>query len=335
MARRAGCAFALFVIVITGSIASFVALVLGGLGVIQPLRAERVLSITGLVLAGIAVSVSIVVVRRVAAPTRELIEAAHRIESGDHSTRINERGPAPVRSVARALNAMSARIEAEEVRRRSVLADVAHELRTSLTIVRGQAEAISDGVYPADAEHVAPILAATHALEALTDDLRTLALAEAGALQLAHDEIDPAVLVNETLDAYRPAAMAAGVLLESTVAANTRDIQGDAARLRSVLGNLVGNALAHTPRGGTVRVTAAGAGDGIDLTVADDGAGIDPELLPRIFDRFVKGAHSSGSGLGLAIVRDIVEAHGGSVSARSMPGTSTEFRVHLPQKLPA
>src|SRR5439155_23001421 len=181
MARRAGCAFALFVIVITGSIASFVALVLGGLGVIQPLRAERVLSITGLVLAGIAVSVSIVVVRRVAAPTRELIEAAHRIESGDHSTRINERGPAPVRSVARALNAMSARIEAEEVRRRSVLADVAHELRTSLTIVRGQAEAISDGVYPADAEHVAPILAATHALEALTDDLRTLALAEAGA----------------------------------------------------------------------------------------------------------------------------------------------------------
>ena len=330
MARRAGCALALFLVVVTGSIASFVALVLGGLGVIQPMRTERVLSIIGLVLAGIAVSIAIIVVRRVAAPTRELIDAAHRIEAGDYSTRISERGPGVVRSVARALNDMSARIESEEVRRRSVLADVAHELRTSLTIVRGQAEAISEGVYPADAEHVAPILAATHALEVLTDDLRTLALAEAGALQLARDEIDPAVLVNETLDAYRPAAVAAGVALESSIAAGTPDMRGDAARLRSVLGNLVGNALAHTPRGGTVRVSAAGAGDGVDLTVADDGAGIDAELLPRVFDRFVKETRSTGSGLGLAIVRDIVEAHGGSVSARSTPGKLTEFRVHLP-----
>jgi two-component system sensor histidine kinase BaeS len=225
---------------------------------------------------------------------------------------------------------MSSRLEAEETRRRSVVADVAHELRTPLTIIRGQAEAIADGLYPADAEHMAPIVSATESLEMLIDDLGTLTLLEGGTLRLHREPIDVDVLVNETLDAFRPEASAAGISLTETVDANLPAIDADPARIRGVLGNLVSNALTHTPHGGNVRVEGSVNGGGVRITVADDGAGIPADLLPRVFDRFVKGPGSRGSGLGLAIVRDVVEAHGGSVAATSAVGEGTRISVTLP-----
>jgi two-component system sensor histidine kinase BaeS len=225
---------------------------------------------------------------------------------------------------------MSARLEAEETRRRSVLADITHELRTPLTVIRSQAEAIADGVNPADEEHIAPIVAATRALESLADDLRTLSLSEAGALHPDREPVDVDLLVNETIEAFRAEAATAGVRLDCLLAPTLPVLSADPAQLRRVLGNLIANALAHTGSGGTVRVEASPATGGVRITVRDDGEGIPPELLPHVFDRFVKGASSTGSGLGLAIVRDLVEAHGGTVAAESTVGVGTSIQVSLP-----
>jgi two-component system sensor histidine kinase BaeS len=330
MARRIGCAVGLLLLLVLSAIIGVVWLVLSVLGVVSSAPFTIVVSGAALLLGVVAVVIAMLIIRRLAAPVRRLIDGARRVEAGDYSTRVPVRGPADLRSLARAFNEMSSRLEAEETRRRSVLADVAHELRTPLTIIRGQAEAIADGIYPADAEHMAPIVTATQSLEVLVNDLRTLTLAESGSLRLQREPVDADVLVNETLDAFRPEADAAGVQLSETVDAQLPAIDADPSRLRGVLGNLVSNALAHSHRGGTVRVEGAALDGSVRLTVRDDGEGIPAELLPRIFDRFVKGPGSTGSGLGLAIVRDVVEAHGGSVAASSTPDAGTAISVTLP-----
>jgi two-component system, OmpR family, sensor histidine kinase BaeS len=332
-ARRFGCAALALLIVLGSAGTALIWLVLSALGLVGSAPFARVLSGAALVLGILTVARTIGWLRRLAVPGERLVEAASRIEAGDYSARVPVRGPRELRAVARAINSMSARLEADEVRRRSVLADVAHELRTPLTIIRGQAEGIADGVYPAQPDQMAPILAATRTLERLVDELRIFALADAGELRLQREPVDIAALVDETLQSFRPAAAAAGVALLDEVDADMAPIEADPARLSSVVANLVSNALRHTPSGGTVRVSGRrgdGGGDGVELTVADDGEGIAPELLPRVFDRFVKGGSSSGSGLGLAIVRDVVEAHGGGVTIESVPGRGTAVRVSLP-----
>ena len=192
-------------------------LLLSAFGVVSSAPFDTAVAVTALVLGGAVVAVAILVLRRLAAPVGALIEGAHRIEAGDLSARVPVRGPSDLRSLARAMNEMSSRLEAEETRRRSVLADIAHELRTPLSIIRGQAEAITDGIYPADAEHMAPIVSATESLEMLVNDLSTLTLAESGALRLHREPIDVAVLVNETLSAFGAEARAAGVRLTERV----------------------------------------------------------------------------------------------------------------------
>ncbi|HZS14641.1 MAG TPA: HAMP domain-containing sensor histidine kinase [Candidatus Dormibacteraeota bacterium] len=330
IARRFGC-FLLLVLVLLGAIGSaFVWLVLALLGVVGSAPFARSASGAALLLGIVAVILAVRIFRRVTVPGQQLVEAAQRIETGDYSARVPVRGPRELRAVARAINSMSARLEADEVQRRSVLADVAHELRTPLTIIRGQAEGIADGVYPADPAQMQPILAATRTLEKLVEDLRTSALADAGALQLAREPVDVAELVHETLETFRPTASAAGIALVDDVGGEVSTVSGDPVRLSSVLANLVSNAVRHTRAGGTVRVAARRSSEGVEITVSDDGEGIPPDLLPRVFDRFVRGAASGGSGLGLAIVRDVVEAHGGTVTVESRVGVGTTVRVRLP-----
>jgi two-component system sensor histidine kinase BaeS len=333
IARRIGCAVAGLLLVLGGAGTALVWLVLSALGVVGSTPFARIVSGVGLLLGIAAVGGAFALLRRLAVPGERLVEAARRIEAGDYSTRVPVRGPGELRAVARAINSMSARLEADEVRRRSVLADVAHELRTPLTIIRGQAEAIADGVYPPQPEQMTPILAATRTLEKLVDDLRTFALADAGSLRLEREQVDVAVLVAQSVEAFRPAADGAGVALVEDVSADTPVVEGDSARLSSVVANLVSNALRHTAAGGTVRVTGRGVAGGVEITVADDGEGIAPDLLPRVFDRFVKGRSSTGSGLGLAIVRDVVEAHGGAVTIDSVLGEGTAVHVRLPSQV--
>jgi signal transduction histidine kinase len=198
-------------------------------------------------------------------------------------------------------------------------------------VITGNLEAIIDGVYPPDAEHLTPILDETKVMERLIDDLRTVALSEAGTLALHPEPTDPDILIGEVLQAFSPGATAAGVTLATETGADLPIIDIDPVRIREVLANLVANALRHTPGGGTVTISGASTPTVVTLTVRDTGPGIDPALLPHVFDRFVKGAGSRGSGLGLAIARGLVEAHGGSISVDSPAGGGTTFHVELPR----
>jgi len=336
VARRVGCALGCLLLLLVGGVTAMIWLVLSLTGTVSSAPLATAVAAVGIGVGVIGVIALAVAARRLAVPVRGLVDAARRVERGDYSARVPLRGPGSLRSLSRAFNAMSARLEEEETRRRSVLADITHELRTPLTVIRSQAEAIADGVNPPDAEHFAPIIAATHALEALADDLRTLALAEAGGLRLEREPVDVSVLVSETLDAFRPDADQAGIRLDNRVAADTPTADADPARLRQILGNLLGNALAHTPAGGSVAVEAAGeAAEGgaaplVRITVRDDGEGIPADLAPRVFDRFAKGPGSTGSGLGLAIVRQLVEAHGGTVGVESAEGQGTAITMRIP-----
>lgn len=268
--------------------------------------------------------------RRVSVPIDDLIDAAGRIERGDYSARIAEYGPRQLRSVARAFNSMSDRLQAADRQRRSFLADVVHELRTPLAVIQAQAEAIRDGVYPPDEEHLAPIVDATRSLEVLVEDLRALSLTDTGSLALHREPVDPGELVREIAAAFEAQAEAGGVELKTDIAAGVPPADIDPVRMRSALGNVVANAIRHTPRGGTVIVSAARGTDGISMSVSDTGSGIAPDLQPRVFERFVRGADSKGSGLGLAIAHDIVSAHGGRIEVVSSSGAGTTMRITVP-----
>ena len=265
-------------------------------------------------------------VRRMTAPMSDLIEAARRIESGDYSARVPEWGSPDIRSVARAFNSMSARLKKIDDQRRSFLADVTHELRTPLSVIRGQAEALNDGVYPADAAHLAPILDATETLDRLVEDLRTLVLTDAGNLILHKEPTDLGALVRDAVESFRAQAESKGVALSAEIAETLPTVDVDPDRIRQVIGNLLSNAIRHTNSGGSVKV---GVSSPATITVSDSGEGIPPDLLPHVFERFTKGPNSTGSGLGLAIAHDIVAAHGGRLEIDSTPDRGTSVRVAL------
>jgi two-component system sensor histidine kinase BaeS len=228
------------------------------------------------------------------------------------------------------LRRVGRRTRAADRRRRTFLADVAHEFRTPLSVIRGQAEALADGIYPADAEHVAPIVESARTLERLVDDVRTLAQSEAGALELRREAVDLRSLAADAASSLAADARKAGVQLQVRVPDGLPPADADPARVRSVLTNLLANAIRHTPAGGSVTVSATRRGAELETLVEDTGEGIHPDLLPRVFDRFVKGEGSPGSGLGLAIARDLVEAHGGTIEAGPRPGGGTAVRFALP-----
>ncbi len=317
--RRLGCFFVaiLATAVLVGTVIGGLVAQLGG----------RPVAVLALVFVAILIAAGTGAARRMTRPMDSLIDAAGKIEAGDYSVQVAESGPRDLRSVARAFNQMSARLKASDEQRRGFLAELAHEFRTPLTVIRGQAEAIADGVYPGDSAHLSPILDATETLDRLVEDLRTLVLTDAGNLVLHKEPTDVGALAADTVESFKTQAEAAQVTLTAEVADNLPPVEIDPARIRSVLGNLLSNAIRHTPAGGSVEVAAGGSGDEVTVTVADTGQGIPPELLPHVFERFVKGADSPGSGLGLAIAHDIVSAHGGKLEIESAVGSGTSIRL--------
>jgi signal transduction histidine kinase len=269
-------------------------------------------------------------IRRVVVPLGDLIDAAEKVEAGNYAVRVRPRGPRELRSLARAFNSMSARLESSEQQRQQLLADVTHELRTPLTVVQGNLEALLDQVYPADAQHLAPILEETRVLSRLVDDLRTLSMAEAGALALHREPTDIAELVADSVASLRTQADSAGIALITDAAAALPQADIDPVRLREVLSNLLSNALRYTPRGGSIRVRASASDGRLGVSVRDTGPGIAADALPHVFDRFYKSDESRGAGLGLAIAKGLVVAHGGEIEAVSAPGEGTEMRLWLP-----
>jgi two-component system sensor histidine kinase BaeS len=270
--------------------------------------------------------------RRISQPLDTLIEAAGRVENGDYSVRVPVSGTRDLRSLARAFNQMTSRMEAGDARRRAFLADVAHELRTPLTILQGQLEAMAEGIYPADRDRLLALLAQSRSMARLVEDVRTISLAEVGALELhpAVAEIGP--LLDEVVMAHDQAARAIGVRLLVEPSSQSTSARMDTSATRRILANVLANAIRHTPRGGSISIAARGADeDGrVSVIVRDTGTGIPPELVPRAFERFAKGESSDGSGLGLAIARDLAEAMGGSIDLTSAQGLGTTVTIRLP-----
>ncbi|MDQ2673852.1 MAG: HAMP domain-containing histidine kinase [Chloroflexota bacterium] len=265
------------------------------------------------------------------APLGDLIDASQRIEAGEIGTQVDVRGPSEMRALSRAFNAMSSRLAADTEERRRLLADVSHELRTPLTVIQGNVEGMLDGLYPADREHLERVLAETRQMERLIEDLRTLSLADTGSLPLHREPVDLAGLAAEVIAGFQPQAQAGGVTLDlETALADLPQMSLDPRRIRQVLGNLVSNALRHTPNGGRVTVSVQRRADAVELSVSDTGTGMDAATAARAFDRFWRSGDTAGAGLGLAIVRDLVRAHGGEVSLRSVPDSGTVVRCRFP-----
>jgi len=273
-------------------------------------------------------------VRRTAAPLADVMEAAERVAAGDYGVRVEVRGPRETRRLARSFNEMTQRLQTNEEQRRNLLADVAHELRTPLQVIQGNTEAMLDGLYAPDRGHLEPVLEETKVMSRLLDDLQTLSTAEAGALRLHREPVEPAQLAGDAVAAFRPAADAAGIALDERVSPGLDPIDVDPVRIGEVLANLLSNAVRHTPRGGsiTVLVEPADQSRGVAFEIRDTGSGIPPEALAHVFDRFVKTADSGGAGLGLAIARSLVEAHGGRISAQSQSGQGVTMRFELPTR---
>lgn len=262
------------------------------------------------------------------------MEAANLVAEGDYSTRVEPRGPRDVRQLVEAFNTMTVRLQTNEEQHKHLFADTAHELRTPLAVIQGMVEGMLDGVYPKDEAHLAPLLDQTRIIARLLNDLQTIATAEAGVLVLHKTETDLAALVQDVVASFAPGAERNGVDLGADVA-GMPTISLDPERIRQVLDNLVANALRYTPAGGSVRIEADQGEAGVRVSVRDTGRGMTPDQLSRIFERFVKSADSGGSGLGLAIARSLVEAHGGTITAESAPGTSTTISFTLPVGIPS
>jgi signal transduction histidine kinase len=265
--------------------------------------------------------------RRFAGPLADVMEAADRVAAGDYAARVEERGPGAVRRLSRAFNEMTVRLGSNEERWRQLLSDVAHELRTPLSVIQANLEAILDGLYPPDEEHLGRVLEETKVLSRLLEDLQTLSTAEAGALRLHRERTEAHELVANAVEGFGAHAAEAGVSLRSSADRGLPVVDVDPIRIGEVLANLLSNAVRHTPPGGEVVVGAEAVdGGSVRFSVRDTGSGIAPEQLPHVFDRFSRSPDSPGAGLGLAIAKSLIDAHGGEIRAASDPtGTTISF----------
>jgi signal transduction histidine kinase len=331
--RRVGLMLVLFFVLTFAASALAVAILSNAFGLEKHRGLVVPAAILGLLLLFVAFGSVGRGMRRMAGRVGDLMEAADRVAAGDYTARVEEHGPREMRRLIRSFNAMAKRLDLSEENRRNLLADLAHELRTPLSVIQGTIEGMLDGIYAIDRAHLDPVLEETRVMARLLDDLRTLSTAEAGALRLHRETVEPKELVEDSVAAFRSRAESEGVTITTRVADGLVRIDVDPVRIGEVLANLLVNALTHTPAGGSISVAAEPAGEGrVAFEVEDTGTGIDADVLPHVFDRFVKEPGSRGAGLGLAIAKSLVEAHGGEISASSQPGRGTTMRFILPTR---
>ncbi len=284
-----------------------------------------------------ALVASVVLARRIGASLGSLSGAAGEVAAGRFDVQLAPpRVGAEFDDLADAFNAMAARLNNDEVLRRRLMADVAHELRTPVATIAAYLDALEDGVTQLTPDTLDVLRAQASRLTRLATDLAAVTQAENGALHLDLRAAAPVTLLEAAVSAARVGAADAGVELVVHADGGLRLVRVDSDRFAQVLGNLVDNAIRHTPRGGRITLSAAGVGSGVRFTVADTGEGIAPEHLPHVFERFyrvdvARDRRHGGSGIGLAIVRALVQAHNGKVSARSDGlGRGSSFDIDLP-----
>ena len=331
--RIAVLAFAVLVFAVCGVVA-LVWLVFVKAGIItgSPRMAALVLVTVGL-LAEVAATIALFrTMRRVGSPLRGVMEAADQVAEGNYSIRVEERGPPPIRALARSFNTMTERLGSHDRVRRDMMADIAHELRTPLAVIQGKLEGLLDGVYERDDAQLIELLAEVHVVGRLVEDLQTLALSESGALKLEKELTDIGELANDVAHTFQRQAAARNAKLRVDSSPELPLVTIDAVRIREVLVNLMTNALEHTPSSGTVVIGLADVGPkGVSVEVSDSGTGMNPEEADRVFERFHKGSESRGLGLGLAIARNLVIAHGGEIQLTSEAGQGTRVRFTIPR----
>ncbi len=303
---------------------------------LSPANTARIAGAAALVLA-LTVGASLLAATRLVRPLHALTGAAQRMKDGETTEPVAVTADNEIGRLAAAFNDMSAHRARLETQRRAMVSDVAHELRTPLSNIRGWLEAAEDGLADPDPAFVSSLLEEAVQLQHIIDDLQDLAEADAGALRLHPEPVRIDELLGQVAAAHQARAETAGVTLTVSVPGGAPVLTADPVRLRQAVGNLVSNALRHTGPGGTVTLRARGSdgGDEVAVEVADTGSGIPADDLPYVFDRFWRAEKSrsrrtGGSGLGLAIVRKLAEGHGGSAEAASTEGEGSVFTLRLP-----
>lgn len=273
--------------------------------------------------------------RQITRPLARLQTAALALGAGEMGIRVPVTTGDEVGQVGQAFNHMADRLEAQEKLRRQMVADVAHELRTPLSVIRSNLEAMLDGLITPEPRELNEVHEEVLRLIRLTEDLRLLSLADAGQLRLEKTQVDVADLIETIIRRMTPAAQAQEIILEGDIQGISTTITGDSDKLKQALINLVDNSLRHTPAGGRVILRARQAKNSLTIAVLDNGPGIPPSDQPYVFERFWRGDHSrsraaGGSGLGLAIVKQIVHLHGGTITLDTPPTGGSRFTITLP-----
>jgi two-component system OmpR family sensor kinase len=301
-------------------------------------RLRQLLVIGAALAGGLGLVLGLALSRSLTAPLRRLAEAARAVAGGDLSQRVQVSGSVEVGEVAQAFNEMAEELGEAERLRQNLIADVAHELRTPLSVLQGNLQAILDEVYSLDKAEISRLYDETRLLSRLVDDLRELALADAGQLRLNLLPTAVAQVVRATTESLSAAAESQKVTLTAEVHDDLPIVQADPDRVAQILHNLLDNALHHTPAGGSITVTGTLTESAVEIAVADTGEGIASEDLPHVFDRFWRADPSrvrddgwaGSTGLGLSIAQSLVEAHGGRIWVESEPGEGATFRFTLP-----
>jgi signal transduction histidine kinase len=311
-------------------------------------RTNQSLVIAGIVGAVVAILLGLLLTRQFTKPIQVLKSGAARIASGDLSHRVKVSSKDELGNLAESFNSMAASLDSSEQARQRLLADIAHELRTPLSVIEGTVAAMVDGVYEPNASNLSSLKEETEVLTRLVDDLRDLTLAESGQLKLETEPTDMASLVQRRVSRAEIAARERNVSLKANIAKGLPQVEIDRRRIEQVLTNLLDNALNHTPSGGIITVTLAAADSGarqpadsehILVSVADTGEGISAQHLPHIFERLyrvddARSREKGGAGLGLAIAKQMIELHGGRIWVESEVGTGSRFSFTLPIKKP-
>jgi two-component system, OmpR family, sensor histidine kinase BaeS len=298
-------------------------------------RINRLLLYGALIGAVIALLLGVFLSRTLTRPIRELTQATHAVSEGNLSQQVPVRSNDELGELAEAFNKMSSELSRSVNSRKQMTADIAHELRTPLSLILGHAEAVHDGVLPPTHENFEIIREEATRLEHLVNDLRLLSLADAGELSIHPQTMEPERLLQDVVSTYQYQAQRKNIGLELDIGSPLSPVEVDPGRMTQVLTNILDNALRYTLEGGRIVLSAKESKEKVELVIQDSGPGLKAEDLDRVFDRFYRTDASrqreGGSGLGLAIAKSIVQAHGGQVSAESAPGQGLKVIISLPK----